>query len=40
MICFGLDLSDVAHQEYSREVKSVGNSITAVRDIMNYEDAK
>lgn len=36
----GLDLSDVAHQEYSREVKSVGNSITAVRDIMNYEDAK
>lgn len=36
----GYDLSNVTHIDYQREIKSVGNSVTAIRDIINYEDAK
>jgi DNA polymerase-4 len=36
----GIDGSDVDLTTYSRQVKSVGNSITAVHDIKNLEEAK
>jgi DNA polymerase-4 len=36
----GLDVSEVALTSFEREIKSVGNSITTVRDVKSYQDAK
>ena len=36
----GMDVSKVALSDYMREIKSVGNSITTVRDIYTEEEAK
>jgi DNA polymerase-4 len=36
----GLDVSEVALNTFHRDIKSVGNSMTTVRDIKNLQDAK
>lgn len=36
----GYDESEVTHVHYERQVKSIGNGITAIRDIVNREDMK
>ncbi len=36
----GYDLSEVAFSDHKEEVKSVGNSITTIRDVTQYEEAK
>lgn len=36
----GLDCSPVRHMDLSREIKSIGNSVTAPRDLINDTDVK
>ncbi len=36
----GLDCSPVRHMDISRDIKSIGNSTTTVRDLLNDSDAK
>lgn len=36
----GYDVSEVAFTNHMEEVKSVGNSITTIRDVTSYEEAK
>lgn len=42
LYCFakGEDISEVAYTSYQEPVKSVGNAITAIKDITNFEEAK
>ncbi|MFV0394112.1 MAG: hypothetical protein ACK5LC_06915 [Coprobacillaceae bacterium] len=36
----GIDNSFIPEQNYQHEIKSIGNSITAIHDINNFEEAK